>query len=103
MTTERERADRGNRAETALAEFLLPAFDVVEGEYTARITEIAAKEPWETDKIRKLAAAVRIAREVRAQIEQLVADGKMAQSELQRTRAIENLPDARKRVLGIAV
>lgn len=96
-----EREERGRRAEKALQEFLTPAIEVAVSDYIARMTEIAATTPWEANKIAKLAAAVKIARAVHAQIVSLVADGQVAASERQRARQIEGLSTERRRLLGI--
>ena len=96
-----EREDRGRRAEAALREFLAPAIEVAVGDYIARMTEIAAETPWETARIAKLAAGVKIARAVQAQIAALVADGEVAAAERKRARQIEAIGTERRRVLGI--
>lgn len=98
-TTERE--DRGRRAEAALREFLAPAIEVAVADYIARMTEIAAETPWETGRIAKLAAGVKIARAVQAQIAALVADGEVAAAERKRARQIESIGTERRRILGI--
>ena len=103
MNDQHARADRGNRAEQALTEFLDPAFEVVIGEYMKRLAEIAAKEPWETGKISKLAVAARIAEEVRGQILAVVLDGKEATESIKRTRQIEQIPVERRKILGIGI
>lgn len=99
--TPAERIDRGQRATSALREFLDPAFDVVIADYMARLTQIAAEAPWDTAKIVKLAAAAKIAEQVRVQIKSLVADGEVAHADAQRARQIEGLSTERRRLLGI--
>lgn len=94
-------ADRGHRAKSALDDFLSPAFDVVIADYTRRVMQIAAETPWETVKIAKLSAAVKIAEAVRAQIVDVVAHGEAASAEIKRARAIEALPTERRKILGI--
>lgn len=95
--------DRAARADSAAREmeFLGPAFAVVETAYADRLTELAAETPWETAKIAKLAAALKIARMVRAQIEQVVADGPVARSEISRAAQIETIRTDKRRILGL--
>lgn len=94
-----ERIDRGQRATSALREFLDPAFDVVISDYMGRLTQIAAEAPWDTAKIVKLAAAAKIAEQVRVQIKALVADGEVALADVQRARQIEGLSTERRKWL----
>lgn len=99
--TPSERIDRGQRAGAALKEFLDPAFDVVIADYMARLTQIAAETPWDTAKIVKLAAAAKIAEQVRVQIKGLVADGDMALDDKRRAHKIEGLSTERRKLMGI--
>lgn len=98
-----ERVRRGHDAGRALAEFLEPAFAIVQGEYLGRLQEIAAKTPWDAGPITALANAQRIAGEVKAQITGLVLDGKAAQGRINRARRIEemNTSPAARRLLTI--
>lgn len=96
-----DRASDGARAKTALDEFLTPAFAAVEASYATRLTDLAAEQPWEAGKITKLATALKIARTVRAQIEAIVADGKLAQQEIGRAAQIEKIPTAKRNMLGL--
>jgi len=96
------RLDQGRRAEDAL-KVLDDAFAVVTAEYMARLTEIAAKEPWEGRKITNLAMAAKIAGEVRGTILAVVADGKVADEAIARRRKIERMSPERRRVLGLAI
>jgi hypothetical protein len=95
-----ERIDRGQRATSALREFLDPAFDVVITDYMSRLTQIAAETPWDTGKIIKLASAAKIAEQVRVQIKSLVADGEVALDGVQRARQIEGMSTERRKWLG---
>lgn len=101
MTPE-ERMARGLAADKALDQFLSPAFDFVLAEYTRKLTEIAAEQPWETDKIRKLAAGIKIAGTVREQIVALVRDGDAAHSERKRADQLANLSDTKRRWAAMA-
>jgi len=100
--TEQQRIERGHRARHALEEFLDPAFDTVIATYTARIEELASTQPWEAAKITALANAARIARSVKAQIENIVHEGEHAQSNRNKAQEIEKLSPAKRRFLNIA-
>lgn len=95
-----ERISSAAEAEIALRH-LGPASDAVIAAYMRRMTDVAAKEPWEARKITNLAMAARIAEEVRNWVEAIVRDGAVAQQEVERVRRIEKLPEARKKILGI--
>lgn len=94
--------ERGRRARMALEEFLDPAFEAVIAAYTARIEEIASSAPWDAQKITALANAQRIARSVKAQIENIVYEGERADGERLRAKEIEQLSPAKRRFLNIA-
>lgn len=99
MMTEAE--IRGQNARRAMEEFLAPAFDAVISTYMARLADIAAAEPWETGKIAKLAMAARVTKEVRTQIEAIVAAGDVARADRAHAEKIANIPDAKRRLLGL--
>ncbi|MCW2405044.1 hypothetical protein M2336_001673 [Sphingobium sp. B1D7B] len=80
----------------ALDKFLSPAFEFVVGEYSKRLQEVAANEI-DPDKIRKLAVAIKIAREVEAQIVGIVRAGNVAKAEKGRADKIASMPEARRR------
>jgi len=96
-----ERLADAEAAENAMKRWLGPAFDAVNEVYRERLQSIAAKEPWETAKISKVAVAITIAAEVRKQIEAVVADGKVALSEKRHRQQIENIPHEKRKWLGI--
>lgn len=98
---EAHRIEHARRAQCALEEFLQPAFDVTRAAYMGRLAQIAAAEPWATDKISKLAIASRILDEVQAQIDAVVRDGDVARAEMVRAEKIEKIPTAKRRILGI--
>jgi uncharacterized membrane protein (UPF0127 family) len=101
MSSDFERIDRGQRAEAALKEFLDPAFDVIIADYTRRVMSIAAETPWETAKITKLSAAVKIAETARQQIRELVADGFVAGESLKQMRQMERLTTEQRKWLAV--
>lgn len=96
MTNE-EQIARARQAEQALEQFLTPAFAVLQQAYSDRLQEIAVAAPWETDKIRKLAAALKITKEVEAQIVGIVKNGDVAKDQKKRADNIANMSDERKR------
>lgn len=95
-----DRIAAGNKAQAAL-DALSDAFQAVEASYTTRLTEIAAEKPWETEKIAKLATAFKISRTVRAQIEAIVADGKLALDGQRFAAQIERIPTHKRNILGL--
>lgn len=95
--TQEERIMRGQQAERAMEQFLAPAFDYVIAEYMRKLTDIASEQPWETDKIRKLAAATKIARTVQASIAAFVHDGEAAMSEKRAADRVANMTDEQGR------
>lgn len=103
MSDERASVDRGFRAQMAMNEFFGPAFDAVTDAYMARLAEIAAAEPWATDKIAKLAIAARVAREVRAQIDAVIMAGAVAKAGREQADKIARIPVERRRLMGLPV
>lgn len=99
--TPHDRLSEANNAKAALDKYLAPAFTVVEATYARRLTDLAAEKPWEAEKITKLATALKIARSVRAQIEAIVADGKVAESEIAYAAQIERIPTHKRNILGL--
>ncbi|WP_420140156.1 hypothetical protein [Sphingomonas sp.] len=103
MTTPSDRRADAEAADAAMKRWLGPAFEVVAATYSARLQEIAASEPWETAKIAKLAVALKIAAEVRKQIEAVVADGAVAAQDIRYRKQIENIPHEKRKILGIGL
>lgn len=99
--TDEERISRAFRAQSALDEFLAPAFEQVRAEYGGRLATVCANEPWATNKIAALANASRIVEEVKAQIVTLVLDGDEARSRKSHAKHIEGLSPAKRRLLQI--
>jgi len=88
----------GQQAERAMEQFLAPAFEECAQAYTQRLSEVAAAEPWATDKIVKLALANRVLKEVRAQIEHLIANGRLEQDAKRTADKIAAIPTERRRI-----
>lgn len=96
-----ERIADGEQARDAIIRFVGPAFDVVRNDYLAKLAEVAAK-PLTPDLragMEKLALGIKVVDQARAQIEAIVADGKLARAEQRRADAIASLPTERKRWL----
>lgn len=85
-----------------MEEFFEPAFEIVGEAYLTRIEELSAREPWSAAKITALANAVRIAKELRSQIEAIVHEGTEAQHKIDHAKKIEQLTPSQRRLLGIA-
>lgn len=101
--TDAERIERARRAKLAIDEFLTPAFAVVEAEYGEKMIAVAAStDPRSPEIIARLASGIKVARQVRAQIEAIVADGKVAQNEIDRAKRDEEFTAPQKRLLNIA-
>lgn len=101
--TDQERIANGEQAQAALDRWLGPAFEAVNAVWTARMADIAVKEPWSDGKIRNLALALKISEEVRKQIEAVAADGKVALADVRHMRKLEELSPERKKWLGIKI
>lgn len=94
MSDESLRMARAEQADAAMKQFLSPAFDVVRAEYLEKLAAIAAK-PLTADMragMEKLALAVKVVDEVRAQLTGLVMDGRIAQADTARAAQIAALP-----------
>lgn len=100
---EAQRIERARRADMAMEEFMGPAFEFARTAYMDRLAQIAAAEPWATDKIAKLAIATRILDEVKGQIVAVIHDGDVAKSEMIRAEQIEKIPHAKRKILGLSV
>lgn len=96
-----QKVERARQAEMALRDFLDPAFEVLADVYAQRLEDIASSSPWEASKITALANALRIAKEVRAQIYTLVADGSVTKNKMEMAKKIEALSPAKRRLLNI--
>lgn len=97
------RIERSRRAGLAMEEFLAPAFDVLRAEYTSRLKEVCAKEPWAANKIAALANATRIVEEVERQLAGLIVDGDVAKGERERVAKIAEMSPQRRKILGIGL
>ena len=101
MTTGTDRLAAAERAEQALSEYLRPAFQTVEAAYVDKLTNLAAETPWETDKITKLAMALKIMRTAQAQIEALATGGAAIEAQMDYARQIEKIPAHKRSILGL--
>lgn len=102
MVTPSERLARADRAKAALAEFLTPAFEQVEREWAEKmITAAASTDPRAPEIIARLANGVKAIRTVRGQIEGVVADGALAESELKRSAQISQMSEHKRNVVGV--
>lgn len=94
--TDDEHASRGMRAAMAWDEFVEPALNAIAAEYMAALTSVAASEPWQSDKIVKLAVATRVIDKVQEHLRAAIMAGDSARAKIGRAHEIEQLP-ARKR------
>lgn len=95
--TRDETLARGARARAAMEEFVTPAVEGIRAEYLARLTEIAANEPWNSDKIVKLAIASRVIDAVESHLANAIMAGRVEQQNAERARQIEDLPAHKRR------
>lgn len=103
MVNEAQRIERARRADMAIDEFMGPAFEFARAAYMERLAQIAAVEPWATNKITNLAIAARVLDEVKGQIVAVIRDGDVAKSEMIRAEQIERIPHAKRKILGLSV
>lgn len=102
MLDAHERIARADRAKAAMAEFLAPAFEHVEREYGEKmITAAASTDPRAPEVIARLANGVKVARQIRAQIEAIVADGAVAESDVARTAQLSRMSDHKRSIVGV--
>jgi len=80
---------------------LAPAFDEVDAAYLQQLAQVAATEPWSTDKIKALSRAMEVSKGVRAHIAAVIAGGNIAEAHDKHTRQIEKLSPERRRILGL--
>ncbi|HKR17649.1 hypothetical protein [Rhizorhapis sp.] len=97
MTPE-QLAERGRQAQQAFG-FLSPALDSIRAEYMEALTAVAAKEPWASDKIVKLAVARNVIDKVEAHLRAIIANGGVAEHQINRAREIAELPVAKRKWL----
>lgn len=100
--TPADRFARAERAKSAMAEFLAPAFAKVEAEWAEKmIAAAASSDPRAEQIITRLATGVKAIRTVRALIEADVADGSMAEAEIKRSAQIARMSDHKRSVVGV--
>lgn len=100
--TPQQRAERARRAQMAMDEFFAPVFAVVEAEYAEKMIEVAASsDPRAPEVIARLANGVKVARQIRGQIEGLIADGELANNEINRAKREEDMTPSKLRLLKI--
>lgn len=99
MSDEAMRMARAEQADAAMKAFLGPAFDVCRTDYLEKLAEIAAK-PMTADYrvgMEKLALGVKVIDMVRAQIEAVVADGRLATADAHRASDLANMTTEKRR------
>jgi hypothetical protein len=88
------------QAKQAMERWLSPAFDVVLADYLGRLDQLASTTPWDDKRITKVAMGVAIAKQVRRQIEAVIADGSIARAEYAHSKQIEAIHPERRKILG---
>jgi hypothetical protein len=97
-----ERIARAHRARQAMEEFFDPALATIEADYAEKMIAAAASvDPRAPDIIARLAQGIKVARQVRAQIEAHIADGAVAQKEKADAERLGDMTPAKRRLLAI--
>ena len=92
-----EATERGRRAHELLDEFLGPALDAARADYLAAMTQVAASEPWASDKITKLAIAQKVIDLVESHLRAAIASGEVAARNDARAEKVASIPHAKRR------
>lgn len=101
--TPAKRLERARRAKGLMDEFLTPALAEIEHDYAEKMIFVASTtDPRAPESIARLAMGVRVTREIRGLIERHIADGAVAQSEIDRTARNGDMTPAKRRLLGIS-
>lgn len=72
--------------------------DLIGQTYISRMSDI---EPWETNKLAKLAMANKIAAQLRGLVLDVIGSGDIAAAAKKRREQIEALPERKRRLLGL--
>lgn len=64
--------------------------------YLKRMSQV---EPWETEKLAKLAMANKIVQQVDAMVQAIINDGKVEEHAQKRVKQIESIPHARRKFI----
>jgi len=100
--TAHERSARADRAKAALAEFLGPAFDLVEAEwYEKMVATAGSTDPRASEIIARLTSGIKAIRTVRAQVEAVVSDGAVADAEIARQAQVDKMTPHRRSVVSV--
>ena len=73
--------------------------DILEGLRVAYLERLSAVEPWETDKLTKLAIASRVTQAVDDEVRSIIEAGKVSGDRREHIRKIEAIPAAKRRWL----
>lgn len=65
------------------------------------LTRMKQVEPWETDKLAKLAMAAKITDQLGGFIQDVIGSGKIAEAAKRHAEKIEHLPARKRRLLGM--
>lgn len=101
---EAQRIAKAHRAQSALDE-VGPILANLREEYTARIADVATTElhpSVRADKVTTLSVALRVLNTVEAGLREAIRDGELAKADKLRAQNIENMSDARQRLLKVA-
>tara|TARA_R110002074_G_scaffold262994_2_gene435124 strand:- start:10401 stop:10703 length:303 start_codon:yes stop_codon:yes gene_type:complete len=65
------------------------------------IERMSSVEPWETDKLAKLAMANKITKQIDVFVQEIIGTGKVAQAAQRHAEKIEQIPERKRRLLGL--
>lgn len=71
--------------------------DIMNGLHDAYLDRMSSVEPWETDKLVKLSIASKITKAVASEVQNIVAQGKVAEKHRDHIKKIEKLPASKRR------
>lgn len=102
--TPQQRQERARRAKMAMDEFFDPALAFVELDYTEKLIKVAASTDPNAEKaITRLANGIKVARQIRAQIDAIIKDGEVVEKDIERAVRKDAMTPAKRRLLDIGV
>lgn len=100
MSDEANRMACAERADQAMQEFISPALATIREDYTAKLTDVAAKHPMRGEPlamVEKLATALKIVDQIEVQMRALIADGDAAKVDASRADQMARLNTEQRR------
>ena len=76
--------------------------DILSGLRVAYLERMSSVEPWETDKLMKLAVASKVTQAIDSEIRAIMDAGKVEETRREHIKKIDKIPVAKKRWLNLA-